>query len=52
VASGKFDPETEERVSQAIETELLAITAPLPANTRMEIAAEHSQHVGVTPNIG
>jgi len=39
VASGKFDLETEERVSQAIEAELLAIAAHLPAESSMEIAA-------------
>ena len=40
VASGKFDRETEERVSQAIEAELLAIAAHLPAQPSMEIAAQ------------
>jgi hypothetical protein len=39
VASGKLDRETEERVSQTIEAELLAIATDLPAESPMEIAA-------------
>jgi len=39
LASGKFDPETEERVSQAIKAELLALAAQLPAQAIMDIAA-------------
>jgi hypothetical protein len=51
VASGKYDRETEERVSRAIEAELLAIAAHLPAKALWGLLPEHSQHAGVTPNI-
>ena len=39
LASGRFDVETEEGVSAAIEAELLAIAAALSAEAPMEIAA-------------
>ena len=38
VASGKLDRETEEGLSRAIEAELAAIAAHLPAEASMEIA--------------
>ena len=39
VASGKLDRETEERVSQAIKAELLAIGTQLSAESSLDIAA-------------
>lgn len=51
VASGKLDRETEGRVSQAIEAELMAIAAHLPGKALWGLLPEHSQHAEVTPNI-
>jgi hypothetical protein len=45
VATGKLDPETEERVSKAIKAELLAIAAHLPAKALSELPAQSRQHI-------
>ncbi len=51
VASGKLDQETEERVSRAIEADLLAIAAHLPGKASRGLLPEHGQPAGVTANI-
>jgi hypothetical protein len=46
VASGKFDRQTEKRLSPAMEEKFPAIAAHLPAKAIMGIVPERSQHVG------